>query len=98
MADRLWDGETQESAPHICAASVQGFRDVNDCTSCAAGKATRAAKKSVNIEEEAARVLIECVGIDVVGPVKHRSLRKSKYFVTVLDYYSGYALLLYYAS
>lgn len=36
---------------------------------------------------------LECVFTDLVGPMRHQSLVNSRYFVTLLDDFSGYSLV-----
>lgn len=77
------------SAPYIREVSGRDFRNVDYCTLCAAGKAARVTKKFVTVEERVAQALPERFYRHVVGQTKYQSVGKFKYFVALLDCYSG---------
>ena len=56
-------------------------------------KAVRKPRKSVSLGEWKGSRPLRIVYSDVVGPMKHKSIGNSKYFVTLMDEYSGYSIV-----
>lgn len=75
-------------------SSVKGIKteDVasleNKCEGCAFGKSTCQPRRT---HEPAAKRPVEGVYSDVLGPMRSLSLGEAKYFVTILDEYSGFS-------
>lgn len=63
------------------------------CEPCALGKSTRTPRRSKKRQTNDAMQPIERVYSDVMGPTRRPSLGKSKYFVTLLDEFSGYTIV-----
>lgn len=57
------------------------------------GKLTKMPRRSMPQDKRSAAKLLERVFSDLVGPMKHRFIDKSCYFVTLLDSYRGYSLV-----
>lgn len=81
----------QATLPH-----VNGIGEINEeegkmCESCVLGKITRMPRK--RREGTGVTKPVERVYTDVIGPMRHQSIGKAKYFVTLLDEYSGYSMV-----
>lgn len=63
------------------------------CRPCRLGKATRKPRKSIGMWGNKSKRPIERVYTDVVGPMRTPSLGGAKYFVTLIDEYSGYSMV-----
>lgn len=82
----------KSSLSKVAGVSIDEFRPVLQCESCALGKSKRQARKLVPVELKAKNALDQ-IHSDVVGPIAQTSYDRSKYFVTVMDEFSGYSLM-----
>lgn len=73
---------------HVNGVEIDNL-ERNDCESCAVGKSWRNPRKSVSLEEKVAEKPWNTVYTDVVIPMKPKSVGKSKYSITELDFFSG---------
>lgn len=64
-----------------------------DCEQCVFDKLVRAPRKEVEYKDKIAAKPLERVFTNVVGSMKHRSIGRSKYFVTLLDAGSEYSIV-----
>lgn len=79
----------QKSAEHVHGVKRTKLEEVGECEACGMGKSTRVSKTTVLYEECEAAKLLEQVFSDLVDPMKHFSIGKSRYFVTLRNSYSG---------
>lgn len=88
----LWRGKL--SLPHIIGI---GEREINNqgevCRPCRLGKATRNPRKAIGMCRNKETRTIERVYTDVVGPMTTALLCGAKYFVTLIEEYSGYSMV-----
>ena len=100
--DSVWHarlGHISDDRIHHTAFHVDGIDEaelpkmLKGCESCALGKSTRHARKPRDVANSIARSPLKRVYTDVVGPISVPTLGGAKYFVTLLDEYSGYSMV-----
>lgn len=82
----------QASVQHMHGVEGTNFVEAGECEACELGKSRRAPRKAMAYEERGAAKPLERVFSDLVGSMKHSSIGRSRYFVTLLDSYSGYSI------
>lgn len=101
-AESIWHSRMGHVSPDRLlktAAKVHGLdasltrTTVPHCHSCALGKATRHQRISRPLSSSKAKAPLERVYTDVVGPISASTFGGARYFVTLLDEYSGYSMV-----
>lgn len=81
----------RESPPYVDGISMENMKPANElCDDCVIAKSTRNSRKYKKIT---ATKPIERVFTELVGPIKVESMNHSKYFITLVDEYSGYSMV-----
>lgn len=79
--------------PYVRGISKQEVVKVGDCEPCVFGKSVRALRMAAAHKNTMAASPLDSVFFDVVCTIKHRSIGRSKYFVTLLDESIGYFIV-----
>lgn len=76
----------------ITRKSQGGYEETN-CRTCVLGKSCRKSRSKRSKETTAVLEPLERTFTDVVGPITPPSISGARYFITLMDDYSGYSLL-----
>lgn len=88
----------QKSAQYVNGINNGSLDIVGECKVYAFGKSTRKPRNAMLFEDCGAAKPLETVFSDLAGPMKHSSIWKSLYIVTLLDPYSGYPLVRFFGA
>ena len=99
----LWHKRLGHISPTTMAKSIKIVRGINIksnpkteadfCEPCALGKSNRKPRSDLTDDSTVTTKPLERVYSDLVGPTRYPSLADSRYFITLLDDYSGFSMV-----
>ena len=87
------EGIMQKTIPLVNGIDLTKVKSFPNCESCIKGKSKRNPRKSASEASRMSTKPLDLVHVDIVGPIKHKTLAGAKYFIPLYDDSSALSLV-----